>query len=885
MEVIKRNGISEPVQFDKITYRLNSLCSDEDKLYIDPVYVAKETISNMYNGIKTTELDALSSTLCASYIFKHPLYNKLAAKICISNLHKETSNNIYEVAKILHSNTKNGRQNSLISCELFNIIEKYKDKIEKVIDYENDYKFTYFGIKTLERSYLIKINNKIIERPQHMLMRVSLGIHGYNLEKAFETYYLMSSGKFIHASPTLFNSGTRFNQLSSCFLLGTEDSLVSIYKTITDCALISKTAGGIGIHVSNIRAKGSEIRGTNGKSDGIIPMLQVYNNTARYVNQGGRRPGSIAVYLEPWHADVFDFLELRKNTGNEEEKARDLFLALWIPDNFMEAVKKNDDWYLMCPDKCPHLDNNFGTDYEKLYNKYVEEKKYNKKVKARYLWNKVLESQVETGLPYIGFKDNVNNKTNQQNIGIIKSSNLCIEICEYSDSKETAVCNLASIAVNKYIKNKNLDKKFKIYSKDNCVYCKLSKMLMKRHNYEYEEILLNDDKKRRDFYIKVSDEEDAIIDTMPQIYYDNEYIGGYDNFKEYIKPIYDYLELNKITQVICENLNKIININHYPTPETKRSNFKHRPIGIGIQGLADTFIKMRYPFDSDEANELNKNIMETIYFAALTKSIQLAKQREDLINKLQILDKDSDDYKKLYEKLSYKIDDKYDNFNNDIDRYSHKGSYTTFIGSPFSKGILQFDMWNVKPSSRWDWDEVKSNLIKYGCRNSLLTALMPTASTSQILGNNECFEAYTSNIYTRKTQAGEYYIINQELILDLIELGIWSKDLKNKIINNHGSVANIEEIPDDLKNLYKIVWEIPQKKIVDQAITRGPYVDQSQSMNLFMAKPNINKLQSSHFYAWKNGLKTGIYYLRSKPASNAIQFTVDTTNECISCSG
>jgi len=885
MEVIKRNGVSEAVQFDKITHRLTALCSSEDKKYIDPVFVAKETISNMYNGIKTTELDALSSNLCASYIFKHPLYNKLAAKICISNLHKETSDNFYNVAKQLYDNTKDGRQNSLISYKLFTTIEKYKDEIEKIIDYSNDYNFTYFGIKTLERSYLIKINNKIIERPQHMLMRVSLGIHEDNLEKAFETYYLMSNGKFIHASPTLFNSGTKFNQLSSCFLLGSDDSLVSIYKTITDCALISKTAGGIGIHISNIRAKGSEIRGTNGKSDGIIPMLQVYNNTARYVNQGGRRPGSIAVYLEPWHADVFDFLELRKNTGNEEEKARDLFLALWIPDNFMKAIKNNDDWFLMCPDKCPDLHNKFGNEYEKLYNEYVKNKRYNRQVKARYLWSKILESQVETGLPYIGFKDNVNNKTNQQNIGIIKSSNLCIEICEYSDSKETAVCNLASIAVNNYIKNKSFNNKFKIYSKDNCVYCKLAKMIMKRNNYDYEEILLNDEEKRKNFYINISEEEDTIIDTMPQIYYDDEYIGGYDEFKKYIKPIYDFLELNKTTQVICENLNKIIDLNHYPTPETKRSNFKHRPIGIGIQGLADAYIKMRYPFDSEEANNLNKQIMETIYFASLTKSIQLAKDREELIIKLHNYNKESDEYKQLYDKLLYKIDDNNNNFEQDINRYTNQGSYSTFIGSPFSKGILQFDMWNVKPSSRWDWDELKSNLIKYGCRNSLLTALMPTASTSQILGNNECFEAYTSNIYTRKTQAGEYYIINKELILDLIELNIWNKELKNKIINNQGSIANIDEIPNDLKKLYKIVWEIPQKSIVDQAISRGPFVDQSQSMNIFMAKPNINKLQSSHFYAWKNGLKTGIYYLRTKPAANALQITVDTSKECISCSG
>tara|TARA_B110000208_G_C11800888_1_gene442269 strand:+ start:11031 stop:13685 length:2655 start_codon:yes stop_codon:yes gene_type:complete len=884
MEVIKRNGKSEPIHFDKITRRISFLLNDDEKKIIDPIDIAKNTITNIYNNISTTELDILSSNICINNCLKHPYYERLASKICISNLHKETDEDYYNISKKLYNNYIDDIHTPLITKELFEIIKLNKEKIQSHIDYNNDYKFTYFGIKTLERSYLIKIKNIIIERPQQMLMRVSLGIHGKDLEKVFNTYKLMSEGKFIHASPTLFNSGTEFNQLSSCFLLGTEDSLTGIYETITDCAKISKRAGGIGVHVSNIRAKNSIIRGTNGKSNGIIPMLQVYNYTARYVNQGGRRPGSIAVYLEPWHADILEFLELRKNTGSEDNKARDLFLAVWIPDNFMEAVKNDSDWYLMCPDESPNLYNYYGSKYEELYNKYIDEKKYRECIKARYLWNKILESQIETGMPYIGFKDNINNKTNQQNIGVIKSSNLCIEICEYSDENETAVCNLSSIAVNKFIKEKHFDKEFTIYSKDNCEYCKLAKMLCKRFNYKYKEILLNDRKDRDKLYIKIDNEEDIIVNSMPQIYYNNKYIGGYQEFNVYIRPLYDYLELSKIAETVCENLNLIIDINHYPTIKCKRSNLKHRPIGIGIQGLSDLYNKMRYPFDSKEAMELNKNVMETIYYGAIKKSIELSKIREAKINKLFTLDKNSNEYTELYNELEFTIEDN-TQFEKDIIRDNIKGSYSSFENSPFSKGILQFDMWKVLPSSRWDWDELKTNLKRYGCRNSLLTALMPTASTSQILGNNECFEPYTSNIYTRKTHAGEFYITNKSLIMDLINLGIWNTELKNKIIINNGSIQNIDEIPDSLKQLYKIVWEIPQKHIVQQAIDRGPFIDQSQSMNIFMAKPDVNRLQSCHFYAWKKGLKTGIYYLRSKPASNAIQITVDSTQECISCSG
>ena len=881
MEVIKRSGSTEPIFFDKITVRIKKLCSEEELKILDIPMVVQKTISNIYNEIKTSELDILSANICASLITLHPLYGNLAAKISISNLHKETDDNFFNTISKLYNN-----ESSLVTKEIYNIVKNNKGNLESIINYQNDYNYTFFGLKTLERSYLLKINNIIIERPQHMLLRVSLGIHKDDISKVIETYNNMSMGKFIHASPTLFNSGTKFNQLSSCFLLGTDDDMESIYKTILNCAKISKTAGGIGVHISNIRSKGSLIKGTNGKSDGIIPMLKVYNATAKYVNQGGRRPGSIAVYLEPWHADIFDFIELRKNTGNEEDKTRDLFLALWIPDNFMNAVQNNEKWYLMCPNESPFLNETYGEKYEELYNGYVKTKRYKKEVNARDLWNKILESQIETGMPYIGFKDNVNNKTNQQNIGIIKSSNLCIEICEYSDDKETAVCNLASIAVNKYIKEKEFEKDFTVYSKDNCEYCVLAKMLLKKNNYK--ENILDNKKDRINLYRSIDLNEDKVVNTMPQIYYGEQYIGGYTELEEFIKPEYDFNELKKISKIICCNLNKIIDINYYPTSESELSNFKHRPIGIGIQGLADIYIKMRYPYDSEEAFTLNKKIMETIYYGALEQSMELAKEREEKINEyLLIQNKVESKLKKeiLEKELSYKINNSTELFEKDIIRENYKGSYSTFEGSPFSKGILQFDMWNIKPSDMWDWDELKENIKKYGTRNSLLTALMPTASTSQILGNNECFEPYTNNIYTRKTQAGEYYIINRELILDLINCNLWNEEIKNTIIKNSGSIQNIQNIPDKLKKLYRVVWEIPQKAIVQQAIDRGPFIDQSQSMNLYMAKPNITRLQSSHFYAWKNGLKTGIYYLHSKPAVNAIQFTVDNNKVCESCSG
>jgi len=882
MEVIKRNGNSEPVFFDKIANRIGSLCYGVLEM-LDHKIIAQKVIQNLYNRITTQELDELSSRIAASLSTTNPKYGILASRICISNLHKMTPDNLYECCCFLMKNKDiNGELSPLLNDEVFGIIEKNKDIIQKEIDYSKDFLIDFFGFKTLERAYLLKKEDKIIERPQHMWMRVAIAIHRTDLNSAFETYRLMSNKIFTHASPTLFNAGTRQEQLSSCFLMGTDDSIEGIYKTITNCAYISKTSGGIGIHVSNIRANDSLIRTTGRKSDGIVPMLQVFNYTARYINQGGRRPGSFAIYLEPWHADIFEFLDLRKNTGSETERARDLFLALWVPDLFMEKVKNNDEWFLMCPDQSPGLNNVYGSDFNNLYNNYITQNKYKKKIKARELWKKIIEAQIETGNPYISFKDHVNRKSNQKNIGVIKSSNLCNEIVEYSDDKETAVCNLTSIALNRFVTPVDFKEKVILYSKTNCVYCKLAKMLLKNNNIEYFEINLDNDKDRFAKYDEFSKLLGKEIKSVPQIFTeDNEYIGSYTDLKNRLQPIYDFDELKRIAKINCFNLNKVIDINYYPTPESKLSNFKHRPIGIGVQGLADTYLLMRLPFDSDEARQLNKEIFETLYFGALEASMELAKKREEQIIELQneSLFNLSDN---RWTKLAFNVGDKYKQFLIDINRKEHKGAYSTFEGSPFSKGILQFDMWGVKPTNRWDWIKLKQNIIKYGTRNSLLTALMPTASTSQILGNNECFEPITSNIYTRRTQAGEFKIINKFLINDLQNLGIWNIQMKDQIILNNGSVVNIKSIPDEIKNLYKTVWEIKQKFIVLQCAERGPFVDQTQSMNIFMAEADFEKMTNCLFGAWKQGLKTGLYYFRTKPGANASKFSVN--EECLNCS-
>ena len=703
--------------------------------------------------MKTTELDNLAAETAAYLTIQHPDYALLAARIAISNLHKETKANFSEVVYDLyhHYNENLRRATPMVSDALYNIVMENKDKIDSYIDHKRDYSYQYFGFKTIERSYLLRIAGKVVERPQYMLMRVAIGIHGVDLEAAFETYDLLSQKMFTHASPTLFNAGTPRPQLSSCFLIAMkDDSIEGIYDTLKTCALISKTAGGIGLHVHNIRAAGTYIAGTGGFSNGLVPMLRVYNNTARYVDQGGnKRPGSFAIYLEPWHADIFEFLDLRKNHGAEEVRARDLFFALWIPDIFMKRVESNGDWSLFCPSEAPGLADCWGDEYEKLYTQYEREGRARKTIPAQKLWYAILDSQVETGTPYMLYKDACNRKSNQQNLGTIKSSNLCTEIVEYSAPDEVAVCNLASIALPSFVKD---DKTF------------------------------------------------------------------------------DFQLLHKVTKVITTNLNKIIDVNFYPVIEAKNSNLRHRPIGLGVQGLADTFSKMRLPFESEEARKLNLQIFETIYHASLERSIELAEK---------------------------------------------EGPYSTYQGSPLSRGILQPDMWNVTPTDLWDWTLLRQKLAAHGCRNSLLVAPMPTASTSQILGFNECFEPYTSNIYTRRVLSGEFQIVNPYLLRDLMELGLWDDEMRQRIIAQGGSIAGIASIPETIRSLYKTVWEISQKTIIDLAADRGAFIDQSQSLNIHIAEPSTSKLTSMHFYGWKKGLKTGMYYLRTRPAVDAIKFTID----------
>ena len=752
MQVIKRSGKLEDVSFDKITARIKKLCYGLDTEYVNYIEISKKVIQGLYNGVNTTELDNLAAETAATMATDHPDYALLAARIAISNLHKNTKKSFSQTVKALYKylDPKTGEKAGLISDEVHEIILKHKDLLDSAIIYDRDYNFDYFGFKTLERSYLLRMDDKVVERPQHMLMRVAVGIHGTDISAAIETYNLMSEKWFIHATPTLFNAGTPKPQLSSCFLLSmTDDSISGIFETLSRCAKISQSAGGIGVSIHNIRAKGSYIKGTGGTSNGIIPMLRVYNDTARYVDQGGgKRKGAFAVYLEPWHADVFEFLDLKKNHGKEELRARDLFYAMWIPDLFMQRVKENGEWSLFCPNESPGLFDSYGGEFEALYHQYEEEGRARRVVRAQDLWFAILESQIETGTPYILYKDAANRKSNQKNLGTIRSSNLCTEIMEYTSPDEVAVCNLASISLAKFV---------------------------------------------------------AADRT------------------------YDFQKLFEITRVVTRNLNKIIDVNYYPIEQARNSNLKHRPIGIGVQGLADAYLKMRFPFDSKEAGQLNREIFETIYFAALTESCALA------------------------EKL---------------------GAYQSYKGSPVSKGELQFDMWGVKPTDRWDWKGLRSRIKKHGVRNSLLLAPMPTASTSQILGNNECFEPYTSNIYSRRTLSGEYIIVNKHLLKDLIGLGLWNNEMKQKLMAANGSIQAFPEVPQSLKDLYKTVWEISQKVIIDQAADRGAYICQSQSMNLFVENPNFGKLSSMHFYAWEKGLKTGMYYLRSKAATDPIKFTV-----------
>ncbi len=755
MQVVNRKGEREDVRFDAIHEKLRSLSHGLDPVWVDPGHVTKLTIEGLYDGVTTRELDQLAAETAASLASQHPDYSRLAARICVDDLHRSTKDTFTDVITDLRDyiDPESGKHAPLISEEVYGIIMENAEILNNHIDYSRDHNYDYFGFKTLERSYLLRLNGEIAERPQHMLLRVAVGIHHANITKALETYDLMSQGYFTHATPTLFNSGTPTPQMSSCFLLTMQDdSLDGIYDTLKQCALISKSAGGIGLSIHHIRSKGSYIKGTNGESNGIVPMLRVFNDTARYVDQGGgKRKGSIAIYLEPWHPDILAFLDLKKNHGKEELRARDLFYALWTPDLFMERVEQNADWSFFCPNECPGLQDAYGADFKALYEKYESAGLARETLPARTVWDKVVESQIETGTPYMLYKDAANEKSNQKNLGTIRSSNLCTEIMEYTAKDEVAVCNLASIALNKYVD-------------------------MENHSFNH------------------------------QLLYD-------------------------VTYHATGNLNRVIDVNYYPVPEARNSNMRHRPIGLGVQGLADTFALLQLPFESPEARKLNKEIFETIYFAACTASKDAA---------------------------------------------IAEGAYSTFKGSPASKGELQFDLWGMNDhSGRWDWTTLKSEIIEHGMRNSLLLAPMPTASTSQILGNNECFEAFTSNLYVRRTLSGEFIVLNKHLVRDLIALDLWSLNMKDEILRHKGSIQAIEGIPDHIKALYKTTWEIKQRHVLDMAADRGAYVDQSQSMNIHMVDANPAKVTSMHFYGWKQGLKTGMYYLRTKAAADAIQFTVE----------
>ena len=753
MFVVKRDGRKEPVMFDKITARIKKLCYDLNPL-VDPVRVAMRVIEGLYDGVTTSELDNLAAEIAATMTTTHPDYAQLAARISVSNLHKKTKKSFSDTMTDLYNyvNPRTGKDAPLLSDEVYKVIQKHKEVLDSSIIYNRDFGYDFFGFKTLERSYLLKLNGEIVERPQHMLMRVSVGIHMDDIDNVLATYELMSKRYFTHATPTLFNSGTPKPQMSSCFLLAMQDdSIDGIYDTLKQTAKISQSAGGIGLSIHNVRATGSYIAGTNGTSNGIVPMLRVYNDTARYVDQGGgKRKGSFAIYVEPWHADIFDFLDLKKNHGKEEMRARDLFYAMWTPDLFMKRVEADAEWTLMCPNECPGLFDCHSDEFEALYLKYESEGKGRKTIRARELWEKILESQIETGTPYMLYKDAANRKSNQKNLGTIRSSNLCTEIMEYTSPDEVAVCNLASIALPMFIKD----------------------------------------------------------------------------------GAFDHDELFRVTKQVTKNLNRVIDRNYYPVPEAENSNMRHRPVGLGVQGLADTFIKLRLPFTSQEAKDLNQDIFETLYFAAVTASMEEAEKDEP---------------------------------------------YSSYKGSPISKGEFQHNLWGIKDedlSGRWDWAGLRKKVKKHGVRNSLLVAPMPTASTSQILGNNECFEPYTSNIYTRRVLSGEFIVVNKHLLEDLVELGLWTEDMKQELMRANGSVQHIEGIPAEIKELYKTVWEMSMKDIIDMSRHRGYFIDQSQSLNLFMEGATMAKLTSMHFYAWKSGLKTGMYYLRTKSAVDAIKFTL-----------
>ena len=877
MRVQKRNGEYEDVSFDKILRRIQALCTGDEfkkKLNIDPTIIAQKVCSEIYDNVKTSELDELSSQTAISMYSKNPEYGVLASRIVISNHHKRTFSNFSTVVEYLY-------EKEIIQRYFYELVIENKERIDNEIDHLKDYDLDFFGFKTLEKSYLLKIDNEVVERPQYLFMRVALCIHRDNLEKAFETYHHIAKKDFIHATPTLFNAGTRREQLASCFLLAMkEDSVNGIYDTLKDCALISKYSGGIGLHIHNIRANHSFINGTNGYSNGIVPMLRVFNDTARYIDQGGgKRNGSFAIYLEPWHADILEFLELKKNHGNELERARDLFYGLWIPDLFMQRVEKGEEWTLMCPDECPDLSDHYGEDFEELYCKYENEGR-GKKIDAQKVWFAILNSQIETGTPYLLYKDACNQKSNQSNLGTIKSSNLCTEIIEYSNEEETAVCNLASISLPSCLEPKDIsDLNITIYTKPDCCYCNYAKLLCNHMGINYLEKDYKD--------ITLSPESPHGV-TFPKIYQDgNDLIGGYTEFVEYLKPNYNYQKLKELAKVLTYNLNKIIDYNFYPIPETERSNRRHRPIGLGVQGLANVFYEMKIPFGSEEAKEINKKIFESIYYGSLEASMEIAKNREESMKKLKLgmnqYNQVSDDFLSI--ETLYKLRDEMKPLEIELDREEFLGTYSSYIGSPLYHGKLQFDLWNESvDNSLHDWDTLRENIKLYGVRNSLLVAPMPTASTSQILGNYECIEPIISNIYSRRVLAGEFMVVNEYLVNDLILLDKWNPEIKDKIITNDGSVQGISEIPKFIQERYRTAWETKQKDILDMAADRGKFICQSQSLNLFVESPNFKILSSMHFYGWKRGLKTGMYYLRTRPSSKALQFTVEPEKVCESCS-
>mgnify|MGYP001337229343 CR=1 FL=1 len=904
LNVIKRDGSKELVSFDKVTNRLRTLSDMSPKLkHVNFLEISQKVVSRIYDNVHTYELDELASQQCVQKSVQHIEYNTLASRIVLSNNHKQTSPSFSETMTILKNNTdQNGNNCSLIDSELYNYIMKNKSKINAKIDYSRDYNFDYFAFKTLEKAYLTRVNNVVIERIQDMIMRVALGIHkGSSLKYALDTYDLMSNKYFTHATPTLFHSGTPRPQLLSCFLLGIDDSVKGMYKALSDCAEISKWAGGIGCHIHDIRSCNSVIRSTNGISNGIVPMLKVFNECARHINQSGKRNGSFAMYLEVWHADILSFLECKKNHGDENARARDLFYGVWVCNLFMDRVKNDEEWSLFCPDSCKNLTNFYGEEFNKLYIEYEKDStKVIKKVRAQTIWREILCSQMETGTPYICYKDHCNLKSNQKNIGTIKSSNLCTEIIEYSDSNEYACCTLASISLPAFIENFNFNKveKIKIYSKSECKYCKYAKKLLDSYNLPFQEINLDDDVKRRDFFIKLNrDKNTKDINTVPQIFINNEYVGGFSELYKYFLPTFNYKKLMEITSVLTNNLNKIIDINFYPVIETKLSNMKHRPLGIGVQGLADVYALFKCSFDSDLAKQLNKNIFACIYYSACKASMKIAKERNyDMIELKKLLK--SSDIPELYD------NNKYQHSNTRISKLYHilkpnkyelqmtdyHGSYSSFINSPIQEGKFQFDLWNVEPiydisnNINLNWDELRSDIKLHGMRNSLLIAPMPTASTSQILGNNECIEPFTSNIYSRSTLAGQFLIINKYLQNDLLKIGLWNDDLKDKIILNNGSVQQLN-IPSCIKEVYKISWELSMRTLIDQAADRGAYVCQSQSLNLWVKNPDINTLSSMHMYSYEKGLKTGIYYLRRRSIVQAQSFSIDPEKEeCLMCS-